>query len=391
MLWIGTALLGLLGTAQAADLEQVRIFVGDDHAQVLLIVNETIPRPEVRSVAAVGKAPARATLRFKNMVLSDDLQGAYAQDGGRSLIPVNRGNVSMVALAVVGTHLQVSVETKRAREVELTTLSERALLVDLVVPGADRDPSLPRPEMLASWIAGSSLQRSGQGVGGPRRVIVVDPGHGGKDTGALGVTGTHEADIALALARRVAKQLERRLDADVVLTREDDTFISLSERAAIANALDADLFISIHANAAPAPTVWGIETYYLDAASDAGAARVASRENAVGANRGPVNSIVSDLLVTGTNRLSKELAVGIQTQVVEGLGEVYGPGQIRDLGVKAALFAVLVSTRMPSVLFEAAFLTHAEDEMRLRHPLYQQTTAEAIAEAVAVWFESRSR
>ena len=386
LLWLTASL-----SAKGAELEQVRIFVGENHAQVLLIADEAFPRPEVRSVASVGKASARATLSFKNLLLSEDLQSAYSQEGGRSLIPVDRGGVALVSLAVVGAQLQVSVETKRAREVGLTSLSDRALLVDLLLPGASEDPSLPRPEMLASWIAGASLQRTGQRVGGPRRVIVVDPGHGGKDVGALGISGTHEADIALALARRVAKQLERRLDAEVVLTRTDDTFISLSERAAIANALDADLFISIHANAATAPTVWGIETYYLDAASDAGAARVARRENAVASSQGPVNSIVSDLLVTGTNRLSRELAIGIQQEVVGGLTEVYGPDQIRDLGVKAALFAVLVSTRMPSVLFEAAFLTHPDDEMRLRHPLYQQTTAEAIAEAVEIWFDSRGR
>ena len=219
----------------------------------------------------------------------------------------------------------------------------------------------------------------------------MDPGHGGKDSGALGLSGTHEADVALVLAKRVKKELERRLDADVVLTREDDRFVSLTDRAAIANALDADLFVSIHANAAPAPTVWGIETYYLDGASDIGAARVAARENAVAAVNGPVDGIVTDLLVSGTNRLSRELATGIQTEVVSGLTDVYGPNQIRDLGVKAAVFAVLVSTRMPSVLFESGFLTHPDDEMRLRHPVYQRTVAVAMADAVALWFDSRGR
>ena len=121
LLWL-TALL----SAKGAELEQVRIFVGEDHAQVLLIANEAFPRPEVRSVASVGKASARATLSFKNLLLSEDLQSAYSQKGGRSLIPVDRRNVELVSLAVVGAQLQVSVETKRAREVGLTSLSDRA-------------------------------------------------------------------------------------------------------------------------------------------------------------------------------------------------------------------------------------------------------------------------
>ena len=385
------ALGAATATADAADLEQVRVFVGKEHAQVLLITGDSIGQPEARSVAAVGKAPARATLLFSGLLLSDELRGAYSEQEGRYLIPVGRGGVDAVAMAVVGSQLQVSIETTRAREVSLTTLSERALLVDLVVPGVEKDASLPKPEMLARWIAGASLQRTSKTISEPRRLIVVDPGHGGKDSGALGVSGTHEADIALVLAKRVKKELERRLDADVVLTRDDDRFVSLTDRAAIANALDADLFVSIHANAAPAPTVWGIETYYLDGASDKGAARVAARENAVAAVNGPVDGIVTDLLVSGTNRLSRELATEIQEEVVAGLTEVYGPDQIRDLGVKAAVFAVLVSTRMPSVLFEAAFLTHPDDEMRVRHPVYQQTVAVAMADAVGQWFDSRGR
>jgi N-acetylmuramoyl-L-alanine amidase len=296
-----------------------------------------------------------------------------------------------VTLAEVSGSLKVSIEFDEARALDLTSLADHAILADLRVAGAAADPSLPQAEMLASWVAGVSLQRRSQGTVRPRRLVVVDPGHGGRDSGAIGVTGTHESDIALALARRVARQLERTANAEVVLTRTEDVFIPLHERAAIANALDADLFLSIHANAAPAPTVWGIETYYLDTASDAGAARVAARENAIGNTQGPVESIVSDLLVTGTNRLSRELAQSVQADVILGLREVYGEEQIRDLGHKAALFAVLVWTRMPSVLFEAAFLTHPDDEMRLRNPLYQQTVAESIAVSVEAWFEAQGR
>jgi N-acetylmuramoyl-L-alanine amidase len=196
--------------------------------------------------------------------------------------------------------------------------------------------------------------------------------------------------VALALARRLKRALEKALDAEVVLTRDDDSFLPLQERAGIANALDADLFVSIHANASLSPQAWGIETYYLDAASDAGAARVASRENALskGEKR---NDILTDLFVTGTNRLSRILATGVQSKVILRVGETFGEEQTHDLGVKTALFAVLVWTRMPSILFESSFLSNAEDEIRLRTPLYQQTVADAMAEGISQWFDQRRR
>jgi N-acetylmuramoyl-L-alanine amidase len=222
-------------------------------------------------------------------------------------------------------------------------------------------------------------------------VVVLDPGHGGWDPGAVGISGTREADIALSLSRRIAVELERLLDVEVILTRDDNTFIPLVERANIANSLNADLFVSVHANASDRESAWGIETYYLDGASDAGAARVAARENALAEEGDDPTSIVSDLNVTGTNRLSQSLAVTIQTEVVRAITETFGPTHTRDLGVKSALFAVLVWSRMPSVLFESSFVTNRVDETRLRLPYYQQTQAEAIATAIQSWFDSVER
>jgi N-acetylmuramoyl-L-alanine amidase len=228
------------------------------------------------------------------------------------------------------------------------------------------------------------------GSGEKRRLIVVDPGHGGRDSGAVGVSGIHEADVALAIAHRLKRSLERTLDAEVILTRDDDRFVPLQERAAIANALDADLFVSVHANASPSSQAWGIETFYLDAASDAGAARVALRENALsqGEKR---DDLLTDLFVTGTNRLSRLLAQQVQGRVIHHVTERFGAEQSHDLGVKTALFAVLVWTRMPSILFESSFLSNPEDEIRLRMPTYQQTLADAMAEGIGLWFEQRGR
>jgi N-acetylmuramoyl-L-alanine amidase len=202
----------------------------------------------------------------------------------------------------------------------------------------------------------------------------------------VGVTGTKESDVALTLARRVARGLDERLHADVLLTRSDDTFVPLRERAALANQNDADLFLSIHANAAPASTLWGVETYSLDAASDAGAARVAARENALAEGRGdPTDRLFARLLAAGNDVLSRGLAAEIQARVVSELATIYGSSQARDLGAKTALFAVLVSTRMPAVLFEASFLSNPADERRLRTPHAQQAIADAIVDAVGRW------
>ncbi len=375
--------------ALARELTEVRIFVGDRHAQVLLVADGPLPKGDVRSTPRRGKAPARASVKLSGTRLSADLKSAYTKDGVRYLIPVERGGVQRVVLAPVGGDLQVSVEPDDTRNVVATGVERRGLLLDLKAEGATRDPSLPDAGMLGSWLAGASLSRQAEQLGKPQVRIVIDPGHGGWDSGAVGLTGTQEADIALQLSLRLAKELERRLGAEVLLTRSDDTFVELKERARYANAVEADLFLSVHANASPTKTGWGIETYYLDTASDAGAARVAARENAIAAQESAegVERIVLELSMAGTNRLSQLLAMDVQRSVINQLQTIYGEDQIKDLGVKTALFYVLHSTTMPSILFEASFLTHPDDEMRLRHPLFQQTVAEAIALAVEQYLE----
>ena len=379
------------GSVEAADLKEVKVFVGQGHAQLLLVGDAAFNRPDTQSTGPIGSAPARAQVKIRGAQISQDLQEAYAEVHGRFLIPVDRKGVRQVTLSMVGPVLHVAVESDTTRTVRVRSINERALLIDLMADGAEEDASLPSPELLASWISGASLRRQAEASSGKkRRLVVLDPGHGGRDSGAVGYSGIRESDVALALTKRVKRSLERLLDVEVVLTREDDRFLPLQERAGIANALDADLFVSIHANASPSPSAWGIETYYLDAASDAGAARVAARENALSENieRGDV---LTDLLVTGTNRLSKRLAHGVQATVISKVSEVFGEEQTQDLGVKTALFAVLVWSRMPSILFESSFLSNPEDEVRLRMPLYQQTLADAMAEGIALWFQDQDR
>ena len=380
-------LVALLGVAHAGELDEIKLFVGERHAQVLLIADGEVNLPTVRSNGAVGSAPARATLKVRGLELSEELEAAYRREEGRWLLPVDRGGVHRIALAAVGDELVVTVELDDEREVEVTRVGERGLLVDLIEIGAEPDRTLSSAEMFESWMAGVSLERRAAREIREHYVVVLDPGHGGWDPGAIGVSGSREADICLALARRVARELERDERMEVVLTRNSDLFIPLVERANIANNLGADLFISIHANASPREAAWGIETYFLDAASDAGAARVEARENALAGEGARPDSIVSDLQLTGTNRLSQVLAQGVQERVVRGVAERFGDEQVKDLGVKSALFAVLVWSRMPAILFESSFVTNPADETRLRLPQYQESLAIALSEAVVEWFE----
>lgn len=384
-------MLLLLSAALAAELEQVRVFVGDRHAQVLLLVDEPIEAPSVASEGRLGKQPARSVVRLPDAAIDARLKEAYGQEEGHWVIPVGQGGVERVLLEERAGAVFVTVELDLERDSSLAEVGESGLLLDLKAAGADPDPSLPDAHLLEQWLAGVSLSRQGGEVSKPRRVVVIDPGHGGEATGAIGLTGTKEADIALALSFRVKEELEERMDVDVVMTRTNDTHVSLDDRAAIANAVDADLFISIHANAAPADTVWGITTFYMDAASDGAAARVAARENAmVREAPEPLDRVVAQLAVAGTNQLSRDLAYTVQTSVIEDLRAVYGEDQIRDMGVQTALFYVLVSTSMPAILYEASFLTHPDDEMRLRTPAFQEITAMAIADAVVEFFATQA-
>ncbi|MBI2357900.1 MAG: N-acetylmuramoyl-L-alanine amidase, partial [Deltaproteobacteria bacterium] len=186
------------------------------------------------------------------------------------------------------------------------------------------------------------------------RKIVLDPGHGGKDPGAIGIGGVAEKDIVLSLAKKLAKKLKQEMGVEVVLTRQDDTFIPLEDRTAIANAEEADLFVSLHVNASPNPNLRGIETYYLDNTNDEASIRLAARENATSRrNISDLQFILSDLTQNSKLEDSITLAHRVHSSLVSHMGRRYR--DLKDLGVKKALFYVLVGARMPSVLLETFF------------------------------------
>lgn len=216
--------------------------------------------------------------------------------------------------------------------------------------------------------------------------IVLDPGHGGKDPGAIGIGGVAEKDVTLAIALRLKERLATRSDTDVVLTRETDVYLALEERTARANAERADLFLSIHTNASPNPNLSGIETYYLNNTNDRATIRLAKMENGLtgvtGKGKRDVDTalILSDLIQSYKVQESVVLAEDIQRALVTGLD--VGGKPVSDLGVKRGPFYVLVGAGMPCVLAEVSFLTNPGEGRRLTESAYQDAIADGLLRGV---------
>ncbi len=195
--------------------------------------------------------------------------------------------------------------------------------------------------------------------------IVIDAGHGGHDSGTLGVDGLQEKDVVLDVALRVGKLLHERLGAEMVYTRSDDTFIPLETRTAIANKAQADLFLSIHANSSQDESARGVETYYLNFTSDPTALDVAARENAVGGQSiHQLSDLVKKITLKDKIAESREFAQDVEGSLYAGLEK--GNAGLKNRGVKKAPFVVLIGANMPSILAEISFVTNAKDAEQLR-------------------------
>ncbi|MEO6224180.1 MAG: N-acetylmuramoyl-L-alanine amidase [Vicinamibacterales bacterium] len=210
--------------------------------------------------------------------------------------------------------------------------------------------------------------------------IVIDAGHGGHDPGAQ-ANGVVESDLVLDIAQRVEKLLKKQPGIDVVLTRRTDTFIPLEERTAIANREGADLFLSIHANASRRSSASGVETYFLNFATNTDAEAVAARENSGSqTSMGKLPVLVQQIALHNKMRESRELAQLVQANMIRGLRSQNK--DVVDLGVKQAPFVVLIGAQMPSVLAELSFLTNKPEASLLKKDAYRQRIAQALADAV---------
>ncbi len=219
------------------------------------------------------------------------------------------------------------------------------------------------------------------------RIIALDPGHGGSDPGAIGPTGVREKDVTLAIAQLAAKALAKD-GVSAVLTRDTDRYVSLEERTARANAAGADLFISIHCNAAERPGKRGVETYVLDTTKDETASRVAARENATtqAATR-EIGSILASMKIADEATHSQRFADLIEHSAVTSLKLRYA--DTIEGGVKNAGFYVLVGARMPAVLFETSYISNPLEEQLLASDEYKARLSDGIVNAVKAYREGR--
>lgn len=212
--------------------------------------------------------------------------------------------------------------------------------------------------------------------------IVIDAGHGGHDSGTLGVDGIEEKDVVLDVALRLGKLLHERLGAEIIYTRSDDTFIPLETRTAIANKAQADLFLSIHANSSRDESARGVETYYLNFTTQPDALEVAARENAVSDQSiHQLSDLVKKITLKDKIAESREFASDVQESLYGGLEK--GNAGLKDRGVKKAPFVVLIGANMPSILAEISFVTNPKDAKELSRPEYRERVAESLYKGVA--------
>ncbi len=293
--------------------------------------------------------------------------------------------------------LALTVRPPKPLVVTRATLPTRASI--LLPPAALPPPVVPSPVLTtvpvpvpedaaahASENASRSLTRA---LGLKVNRIVIDAGHGGHDDGTIGPHGVLEKDVVLDVALRLSRLIEQRMNAEVVLTRSDDTFIPLHTRTAIANERKADLFLSIHANSSPAPEVAGTETFFLNFSNSPEALNVAARENAgsdktVGELKDLIQSITLNDKIEESHTFAQDIQNSIQAQAAKSNTAAH------NRGVKRAPFVVLIGAGMPSVLAEIGFLSNARDEANLGKPEYRQKVAEALYKGLAQYSQSLS-
>ncbi len=217
--------------------------------------------------------------------------------------------------------------------------------------------------------------------------IVIDPGHGGKDPGTYIKGGIQEKNIVLKLAKVVAKKVEEKLGCEAMLTRSEDRFLSLENRTAFANMKKADLFVSLHINAHKQRQIHGLETYYLNMATDSRAVVVAARENATSEkNISDLQTILNDLMLNTKISESSRLAHGVQKGMVTSVKGKYR--NVKSLGVKQAPFYVLIGAEMPAVLIETGFITNPTERKRLTSKKYLDVLADGIVGGIDYYIKS---
>jgi len=298
--------------------------------------------------------------------------------------PLKEGPAAGVAETAAGERVSPSAPIERPQEAPLETAGAVTRSQTATPPVAPVE-QVPQPARRTRE-GEQSLTRA---LGLKVRRIVIDPGHGGKDTGTIGPTGLQEKDLTLDVAQRLAQLVSDRLGAEVVLTRSADEFVPLERRTEIANNARADLFVSLHVNSSRYRSVNGIETFYLDLTDSEADLEVAARENA-GSTRSvhELSELIRKIALSDKLKESREFAGAVQQALYRVVRQVNG--QSRNRGVKKAPFVVLIGAEMPSILVELGFITNPQEERLLKNPAYRQRLAEAIFQGIEVYAKSLS-
>ncbi len=390
--------------AIAAAVTEVRHWSTPDYTRVAV----TLDREAAFEKHEIAKSPGSAVLSriyfditgarlsagVKDIPIGDGLLKSarvaqYRADTVRVVLDIE--NIRDYKIFTFSDPFRIIVDVRGERQAEISalppTLTAALPVAEAVAretPGAvAREPvQETRREQLAEKPRSRPLVKPGK-----VRRIVVDPGHGGKDPGAVGLSGLQEKDVVLAMGLSLAKKLKEELGVDVVMTRSTDVFIELQERTAIANQVGADLFVSIHANASLNRSAAGIETYYLNLAKTEKAAQLAARENGTSLEKvSLLQAVLFDLMANYKLNDSAHMAEEVQKALYRRISGRYSP--VKNLGVKQGPFYVLVGATMPSILVEAAFISNEREESRLGDPLFQEQVAEGILEGVAAYISS---
>jgi N-acetylmuramoyl-L-alanine amidase len=361
-----SAARGAAGT-EPARVSEVQTWSNADYTRVAVYLSQPVAF-EKQEIPADRDHPRRLAL---------DLHPAQLEGQGAMRL-VGDSLLHRVRMAQSGPDtVRVVLELKGQEAFQVFTLGDPPrLIVDLGVREAQRE-AIARavPRTAPDDEEAESARR-------PIRRIIVDAGHGGHDTGAIGPRGVREKDVTLSMARRLADKL-RSKGFEVTLTRTDDRYLKLEERTAMANMARGDLFVSLHTNANPRRDRSGIETYFLNVTDDRYARRLAARENGsleVDDSPKDVQRILTDLDSKASAGASRTLARLVQKEVTSRARQAQAP--VRDRGVKNALFYVLLGARMPAVLVETAFISNRAEEKRLASPAYQELVADGVARAV---------
>jgi len=314
-----------------------------------------------------------------------DLKQSRLGKNIKKRIPIN-DDLLMDARAGQFTHdsVRVVVDIKSYKTYKIFSLKDPfRIVIDVWGTAAEKKPAQQKPYVALKKngkLPASALAKQ-LALGISR--IIIDPGHGGRDYGAPGyLKGVHEKDVALQISRRLAKKIRRELECQVFMTRNSDKFLTLEERTAIANTKNADLFISIHTNSHRNRKAFGIETYFLNLATDDEAIRVAAIENATSTkNISDLQNILYDLVQNAKINESSRLAGYVQGSMIHHLKRKRY-SRINDKGVKQAPFYVLLGAQMPAVLVETFFISNPRECKRLINPKYQERLCEAIVRGI---------